>query len=79
MESSVSPERAKMILEMLTSGGAMSDINTPLALRLIPLAIELEDNELAEKLLNHAAEVAANEVESSNKNKIIIPKKFFIL
>ncbi|MDA0648714.1 MAG: hypothetical protein O3B00_02650 [archaeon] len=64
MESSVSPERAKMILEMLTSGGAMSDINTPLALRLIPLAIELEDNELAEKLLAHAAEVAANEVES---------------
>ena len=64
MESSVSPERAKMILEMLTSGGAMSDINTPLALRLIPLAIELEDNELAEKLLDHAAEVAVNEVES---------------
>ena len=64
MQSSVSPERAKMILEMLTSGGAMSDINTPLALRLIPLAIELDDMELAERLLDHAANVAENEIES---------------
>ena len=63
MQSSVSPKRAKMILEMLTSGGAMSDINTPLALRLIPLAIELDDMELAERLLDHAANVAENEVE----------------
>lgn len=64
MDSSVSPERAKMILEMLTSGGAMEDINTPLALRLIPLAMELGDIELAEKLLDHAAKVAESEVES---------------
>jgi tetratricopeptide (TPR) repeat protein len=64
MESSVSPERAKIILEMLTSGGAMNDINTPLALRLIPLSMELGDIELAEKLLDHAANVAENEVES---------------
>ena len=49
MDSGVTPERAKMVLDMLTSGGAMDEINTPLALRLIPLALELGDEELAQK------------------------------
>ena len=49
---------------MLTQGGAMSDINTPLALRLIPLAMELEDEPLADRLLAHAKENAADEIES---------------
>ena len=31
MSSEVSPEQARRILDMLTEGGAMDDINTPLA------------------------------------------------
>jgi len=64
MNGEVTPEQARKILDMLTQGGAMEDINTPLALRLIPLALELEDETLADRLLLHAKEYAADEIES---------------
>ena len=64
MDGEVTPDQARRILDMLTQGGAMSDINTPLALRLIPLAMELEDEPLADRLLAHAKENAADEIES---------------
>ena len=41
METDMSPEMASQVLHMLTGGGSMESINTPLALRLIPLAQEL--------------------------------------
>jgi len=64
MDGEVTPEQARRILDMLTQGGAMEDINTPLALRLIPLAIELEDEALADRLLAHAKNTADDEIES---------------
>ncbi|DAC30027.1 MAG TPA: hypothetical protein HA356_08175 [Candidatus Poseidoniaceae archaeon] len=64
MDGEVTAEQARRILDMLTNGGAMEDINTPLALRLIPLALELEDEALAEQLLAHAKTNAADEIES---------------
>ena len=64
MNGEVTPEQARKILDMLTQGGAMEDINTPLALRMIPLALELEDETLADRLLLHAKEYAADEIES---------------
>lgn len=64
MDGEVTPEQARRILDMLTQGGAMEDINTPLALRLIPLAIELDDEALADRLLAHAKNIAADEIES---------------
>lgn len=63
MNGEVNAEQARKILDMLTAGGAMDDINTPLALRLIPLAKELEDIELSERLLHHAKKNAADELE----------------
>jgi tetratricopeptide (TPR) repeat protein len=63
MDGEVTADQARRILDMLTQGGAMEDINTPLALRLIPLALELEDEALAGKLLAHAKTIAADDVE----------------
>lgn len=63
MDGEVTAEQARRILDMLTAGGAIEDINTPLALRLIPLALELEDATLADRLLAHAKANAADEVE----------------
>ena len=63
MSGEVDAEQARRILDMLTAGGAMDDINTALALRLMPLAIELEDLELAERLLKHAQENSTDELE----------------
>ena len=63
MSSEVSPEQARRILDMLTEGGAMDDINTPLALRLTPLALELEYTDLAESLLLHAKTNATDDLE----------------
>lgn len=63
MDGEVNAEQARKILDMLTAGGAMDDINTPLALRLIPLAQELDDVELSERLLHHAKQNAADEIE----------------
>ena len=63
MDGEVTPDQARRILDMLTEGGAMEDINTPLALRLIPLAVELEDQALADRLLEHAKTNATDSVE----------------
>ena len=63
MSGEVDAEQARRILDMLTAGGAMDDINTALALRLMPLAIELEDLELAERLLKHAQDNSTDELE----------------
>ena len=63
MSGEVTAEQARRILDMLTAGGAMDDINTALALRLVPLALELEDNELGEQLLHHAKANASDDLE----------------
>ena len=63
METDMSPEMASQVLGMLTGGGSMDHINTSLALRLIPLAQELEDSDLVEKLLEHASTVAKTDEE----------------
>ncbi len=63
MDGEVSAEQARKILDMLTAGGAMDRINTPLALRLRPLALELEDDQLAQRLLDHAKEIATDDIE----------------
>jgi tetratricopeptide (TPR) repeat protein len=63
MEGEVSPERARQILDMLTAGGSMDHINTSLALRLIPLAQELNDEALVERLLDQATLAATSDEE----------------
>ncbi len=63
MDADMSPEMAAQVLSMLTGGASMDHINTSLALRLIPLAQELEDDELVERLLDHASSVAASDEE----------------
>ena len=63
MDSEVSPEQARQVLDMLTAGGSMDHLNTSLALRLIPLAQELEEENLVEGLLDHATNVATNDEE----------------
>ena len=63
MDADMSPEMALQVLDMLTGGGSMDNINTSLALRLIPLAQELEDGDLVERLLDHASSVAASDEE----------------
>ena len=63
MDSDISPKMARQVLDMLTDGGSMSNINTSLALRLIPLAQELDDHDLVERLLEHASTIAASDEE----------------
>ena len=63
MNGEVSAEQARKILDMLTKGEALENVNTSLALRLIPLAEELGDSTLVERLLEHALIVAQDEVE----------------
>ena len=63
MNGEVTAEQARKILDMLTEGGAIDDINTPLALRLVPLALELDDTDLSERLLQHAKLNAVDEIE----------------
>jgi len=63
MDGEVNAEQARRILDMLTAGGAMDDINTALALRLMPLALELDDIELAERLLHHAQVNATDDLD----------------
>ena len=64
MNGEVSPEQAQKIIDMLTEGGAIDNVNAPLALRLIPLAEELENHDLVGRLLVHAESVAADELET---------------
>lgn len=54
---------AKEVLSMLLGGGESEGINTSLALYLVPLADEIGETEVAERLLAHAQAVAENEVE----------------
>ena len=63
MSGEVSPEQARKILDMLTEGKALDNVNTTLALRLVPIAEELDDDELVGRLLEHALEVSEDEVE----------------
>ena len=63
MDGEVSAERARQILDMLTAGGSMDHINTSLALRLMPLAKELGDEALVERLLDQATLVATSDDE----------------
>ena len=63
MDADMSPEMALQVLDMLTGGGSMDNINTSLALRLIPLAQELDDHDLVERLLEHASTIAASDEE----------------
>ena len=64
MNGEVSAEQAQKIIAMLTEGGAIENVNAPLALRLIPLAEELGNTDLVERLLKHAESSAADELES---------------
>ena len=64
MNGEVSPEQAERILKMLTEGAAIETVNAPLALRLIPLAEELENLDLVKRLLEHAKKSAIDEIES---------------
>ncbi len=63
MDSDISPKMARQVLDMLTDGGSMDNINTSLALRLIPLAQELDDHDLVERLLEHASTIAGSDEE----------------
>jgi len=63
LDANISPEQARQVLSMLTDGGSMDAINTPLALRLIGLAQELGEEDLAQRLLDHALEAAADDSE----------------
>ena len=63
MTGEVSPEQAEKILAMLTEGKSMDNVNTTLALRLIPLAEEIGRAELVERLLEHAHKVAEDDIE----------------
>ena len=63
MDSDISPKMARQVLDMLTDGGSMDNINTSLALRLIPLARELDDHDLVERLLEHASTIASSDEE----------------
>ena len=63
MTEEVSAEQAEKILAMLTEGKSMDNVNTTLALRLIPLAEEIGKAELVERLLEHAHKVAEDDVE----------------
>lgn len=63
MTGEVSPEQAERILAMLTEGKTMDNVNTTLALRLMPLAEEIGKSELVERLLEHAHKVAEDDIE----------------
>ena len=64
MNGEVSAEQAEKIIAMLTEGGAIENVNAPLALRLIPLAEELDNPDLVDRLLKHAELSAVDDLES---------------
>ncbi|RJU82378.1 MAG: hypothetical protein DWB99_04375 [Candidatus Poseidoniales archaeon] len=68
MSGEVSPEQARKILDMLTEGEALDNVNTSLALRLVPIAEELDDGELVGRLLEHALNVSQDEIEKGWAN-----------
>lgn len=59
----ISPETAKEVLSMLLGGGDSEGINTSLALHLVGLADEINETEVADRLLRHAKAVAEDKVE----------------
>lgn len=59
----ISPETAKEVLSMLLGGGDSEGINTSLALHLVGLADEINETEVADRLLRHAKAVAENKIE----------------
>ncbi|MDP6233427.1 MAG: hypothetical protein QF839_04530 [Candidatus Poseidoniaceae archaeon] len=63
MEGEVTSEQARELLDALVEGGGMKHIDTPLALRLIPLADEVGRTDLAEGLMARAEVAAADDVE----------------
>ena len=63
MAEEVSPEKAKEIVEMLTGGGSIESINTSLALGILPLVESIGDMDLLHCLVEHAEQVAQDEIE----------------
>ena len=63
MAEEVSPEKAKEIVEMLTGGGSIESINTSLALGILPLVESIGDMDLLHRLVEHAEQVAQDEIE----------------
>ena len=56
-------EKAKEIVDMLTRGGSIDSINTPLALGILPLVESIGDVELLDRLVEHAQTAAKDDVE----------------
>jgi tetratricopeptide (TPR) repeat protein len=63
MSEEVSKEKAKEIIEMLTGGGSIDSINTSLALGILPLVESIGDLDLLERLVEHAQNVAEDDIE----------------
>ena len=63
MAEEVSMEKAKEIVDMLTRGGSIDSINTPLALGILPLVESIGDVELLGRLVEHAQTAAKDDVE----------------
>ena len=63
MAEEITPEQAQEIVSMLTQGGAMESINTSLALGILPLVESIGDDELLQRLVEHAGLVAKDEIE----------------
>lgn len=63
MAEEVSPEKAKEIVEMLTGGGSIESINTSLALGILPLVESVGDADLLHRLVEHAQQVAEDDIE----------------
>ena len=59
MDGEVTAEQARELLDALVEGGGMKHIDTPLALRLIPLADDVGRDDLAAELMERA-QAAAN-------------------
>ena len=63
MDGEVTAEQARELLDALVEGGGMKHIDTPLALRLIPLADDVGRDNLAAELMERAQAAAKDAVE----------------
>ena len=63
MDGEVTAEQARELLDALVEGGGMKHIDTPLALRLIPLADDVGREDLAAELMERAKAAASDAVE----------------
>ena len=59
MDGEVTAEQARELLDALVEGGGMKHIDTPLALRLIPLADDVGRDDLAAELMERAEAAAS--------------------